>query len=42
MFKTGHIPMYREVKITGETIGKLKKWLELTNFNIGNYHKEKH
>lgn len=41
-FKTGHVPMQREVKITGERLSEFKQYLSDERIIIGNYHaKEK-
>lgn len=43
-FKTGHVPLYREVKVvgTGLQVNKFKKWMKSINLNdySGNYHKD--
>lgn len=39
-FKTGHEPMRREGKITGDKIHLFKKWAEDNYVYIGNYHRD--
>lgn len=41
-FKTGHVPMYREVKIEGsvENLNKFKKYLKTEKIKVGNYHRD--